>query len=564
MEETETKEILSKIQSMERELFFLKEKVLSLSESKSGIQKKTLESPTPKAVTQETPSVSIEEGPNWFIQWIGQNLFVKLGVFSLILASIWFFYMAVEEYWINESVRIWIGILSSFPILWYGFKTRESRPYLSPSLLGLGIAVLFSAYYSGYVWYDLYGTETCFVGLILLSLTAVGISYAEKSEVLFGFASLGVFLSPILVSTGQNSYPFLFTYLLIWNLLFYWIRKEMEWKIIPLLILLANHLIFAAWADTDNHLEDAKVFFPLVFQLGVYLLFLLKEFQILKQTKENNPILTLVTIGFTLGFGFLQSIWIFGIFYPTLKPFLLTLVLILFYAIYQRSLKDVTLTVESKKLYDIIGLFGLPFIISVIVMGMTGKVLAFSLISFAFVVTMAATYSRQMYMYLATFPVWFFALFYVFAFTYRTTSEIPFLNGRFLIFATGSLYLVLSYFYSRNFSSYAKLFLYAAYPYFLLGNFVEIHLGFPEEKRLFLYSICLIFYGLFTLVIGFQKQLQALKVAGFVSLSLVIAKFYLYDFWNLSLGYRILAGLFLGITLIVTGTFYNRLKKETT
>lgn len=562
MEEKERKEILSKIQSMERELFFLKEKVLSLSDPKTSPKQTNTELPKQSPVLAATVSVPLEEGPNWFIQWIGQNLFVKLGVFSLILASIWFFYMAIEEYWINESVRIWIGILSSIPILWYGHKTRETRPYLSPSLFGLGIAVLFSAYYAGYVWYDLYSTETCFVGLILLSLTAVGISYAEKSEVLFGFASLGVFLSPILVSTGQNSYPFLFTYLLIWNALFFWIRKKMNWKVIPLLILFANHLIFATWAESK--LEEAKVFFPLVFQLGVYLFFLIREFQVLKTMKEENPILTLVTIGFTLGLGFLQSFWIFGIFYPTFKPFLLTLVLISFYAVYQKSLKEVSLTIDTKKLYDIVGLFGLPLIISVIVMGMTGKALAFSLITFAFVVTMAATYSKQLYMYLATFPVWFFALFYVFAFTYRSFNEIPFLNGRFLIFVTGSLYLVLSYFYSRKFSGFSKLFLYAAYPYFLLGNFVEIHLGFPEEKRLFLYSISLIFYGLITLVIGFQKQFQSLKVAGFVSLALVVAKFYLYDFWNLSLGYRILAGLILGITLIVTGTFYNRIKKETT
>ncbi|XDD47675.1 DUF2339 domain-containing protein [Leptospira sp. WS39.C2] len=562
MEEKETKEILSKIQSMERELFYLKEKVLSLSDQKPTQKTVSLDPKNQTTVTTISEPVSIEEGPNWFIQWIGQNLFVKLGVFSLALASIWFFYMAIEEYWINESVRIWIGILSSIPILWYGFKTRETRPYLSPSLLGLGIAVLFSAYYSGYVWYDLYGTETCFIGLILLSLTAVGISYAEKSEVLFGFASLGVFLSPILVSTGQNSYPFLFTYLIIWNVLFFLIRKDMPWKVVPLLILFANHLIFATWADSK--LEESKVFFPLMFQIGVYLLFLIREFEILKVTKDRNPIFTLVTIGFTLGLGFLQSFWIFGIFYPTLKPFLLTLVLILFYALYQRSLKDTILTEYSKKTYDIIGLYGLPLIISVIVMGMTGKVLAFSLISFAFVVTIAATYSKQMYMYLATFPVWFFALFYIFAFTYRSFNEIPFVNGRFLIFVTGSLYLVFSYWYSRHFSTFSKLFLYAAYPYFLLGNFVEIYLGFPEEKRLFLYSISLILYGLITLVIGFQKQIQSLKVIGFVSLALVVTKFYLYDFWNLALGYRILAGLFLGITLIVTGTFYNRIKKETT
>lgn len=545
---------------MERELSFLKERVLSLSNTQTPQEQiRTKPAPAPTVVHQT--EVSLNDGPNWFVQWIGENLFVKLGVFSLLLASIWFFYLAIEEYWINESVRIWIGLVLAIPVLIYGFRVRDTRPYLSPSLMGLGIAVLFSAYYSGYLWYDLYSTETCFVGLLILSLTTVAIAHSQKSEVLFGFASLGAFLVPLLLSTGQNSYPFLFTYLLLWNILFFWVRKDTNWKIMPLLLLGANHLIFVGWADSN--LADAKPFFPIVFQLGVFLLFLLREFQTLETSKSKDLILTITAIGFTLGLGFVQSFWIFSVFYPIAKPFLLTLILILFYGLYERSIRRTTLSLDKKKLYDIIGLFGLPFIVSLIVIGTTGKFLAFSLISFAFLVTIASTYSKQLYMYWAAFPVWFFALFYIFAFTYRSQNEIPFLNGRFLVFATGSVYLVLSYLYSRKFSDFSKLFLYAAYPYWLLGTFVEIYLGFPEEKQLFLYTLSLIVYGLVALTIGFFKKIQSLRYVGFGSLSLVIIKFYLYDFWNLSLGYRILAGLFLGVTLIVTGTLYNHFKKET-
>lgn len=545
---------------MERELSFLKERVLSLSQTQTPKE-------SPRSISDPIPTVDhqteipLNEGPNWFVQWIGENLFVKLGVFSLLLASIWFFYLAIEEYWINESVRIWIGLLLAIPVLIYGFRVRNSRPYLSPSLMGLGIAVLFSAYYSGYLWYDLYSTETCFVGLLILSLITVAIAHSQKSEVLFGFASLGAFLVPLLLSTGQNSYPFLFTYLLLWNVLFFWVRKDTNWKVIPLLLLAANHLIFVGWAD--KNLVDAKPFFPIVFQLGVFLLFLLREFQTLETTKLKEPILTITAIGFTLGLGFVQSFWVFSVFYPIAKPFLLTLLLILFYGLYERSIRRTVLSLDKKKLYDVIGLFGLPFIVSLIVIGTSGKLLAFSLISFAFLVTITSTYSKQLYMYWAAFPVWFFALFYIFAFTYRSQNEIPFLNGRFLVFATGSIYLVLSYLYSRKFSEFSKLFLYAAYPYWLLGTFVEIYLGFPEEKKLFLYTLSLIVYGLIALSTGFLKKIQSLKYVGFGSLSLVIIKFYLYDFWNLSLGYRILAGLFLGVTLIATGTLYNHFKKET-
>lgn len=545
---------------MERELTFLKERVLSHASPQTPKQVTPPVSVSTPTVVHQT-DVPLNDGPNWFVQWIGENLFVKLGVFSLLLASIWFFYLAIEEYWINESVRIWIGLVSAIPILVYGYRVRNTRPYLSPSLLGLGIAVLFSAYYSGYLWYDLYSTETCFVGLLILSFTAVAISHAKKSEVLFGFASLGAFLVPILLSTGQNSYPFLFTYLLLWNVLFFWVRKDTGWKVIPLLLLAANHLIFVGWAN--DHLVDAKPFFPIAFQIGVFVLFLLREFQTLETTKSKEPIFTLVTIGFTLGLGFLQSFWAFTVFYPMAKPFLLTLLLLLFYGLYERSLRRSSLSLEKKKIYDLIGLFGLPFIVSLIVIGTTGKLLAFSLISFAFLVTVASTYSKQLYMYFAAFPVWFFALFYIFAFTYRSQNEIPFLNGRFLVFATGSVYLVLSYLYSRKFSEFSKIFLYAAYPYWLLGTFVEIYLGFPEEKKLFLYTLSLILYGLVALSVGFGKKIQSLRYVGFGSLALVIIKFYLYDFWNLSLGYRILAGLFLGVTLIVTGTLYNHFKKET-
>lgn len=567
MVEKEISEFRERILSLESELQTLKLKF------ENSLKKENLkiDSPSPQKATSPKDQKSVSKNIDSNVQngttsfenfqnWITENLFVKLGVLSILSVSVWFFTLAIESYWINESVRIWLGILLGFPVSIYGLKIRESKPYLSPSLIGLGTSVSFVAYFIGYLVYDLYPADVCFVGLFLMCLLTVGVAHILNNEIVFGFGAIGALLVPLLLSTGQNSYPFLFSYLFVWNLLFVFLFKNKNWKISILLLIFGNHLLFFGWAF--DHLEEAKPFFPIFYFISTTSFFLYKEFFTLNKFFGSKNALNVITIGFILLFGFIEGYWIFSIFYPKFLASLLILFLIVFYLFYKQGLVSTKITAEKKEIYDIIGLLGLPLIVTCLVLGMEGKFLAFGLFGFSFLTTISSAKSDQKLLYFLNLFVWLYTLSYAFLFVYPDSSEIFILNGRMALFIVGALFLFLSYHYTKGFSELSKLFLYISYPYFLIGNMIEINLHFPHEQSLFLYSISLVFYGILLLGFGFWKENHFAKKIGFFTLSLVILKFYLYDIWNLGLLFRILAGLVLGTTLILIGTISNRKKKK--
>ena len=59
--------------------------------------------------------------PDWEML-LGGNLLGKTGFLAIILGFIWFIKLAIDNEWINESTRIFIGILSGFFFSSLSFK----------------------------------------------------------------------------------------------------------------------------------------------------------------------------------------------------------------------------------------------------------------------------------------------------------------------------------------------------------------------------------------------------------------------------------------------------------
>ncbi|MCU0825734.1 MAG: DUF2339 domain-containing protein, partial [Leptospira sp.] len=473
-------EFSDRILRLESELSYLKEsfrmKFQTEEESETIVRTPNPLPPPPPITKPYSPKLSPSEpsGLHRLQTWVMDNLFVKLGVLSILLVSVWFFTLAFENYWINESVRIWFGISVGMGVSFWGIKNYSKNTYLWPSLVGLGIAISFISYFIGYLIYDFYPTDVCFVGLFLICLFTIAISHMFSDEVIFTFAILGAFLVPILMSTGQNSYPFLFSYLLVWNLFFVLVLREKFWKIATLILIFANHTLFLAWSSES--LESAEPFFPVLYFVTTYLLFLYKEFHVVKISENKIHPLSFVSIGLILFFGFIEGYLVFSEFYSKFLPALLVCIVLVFYLFYNLSIQKSIQTKDKKEEYDIIGLFGLPFIIACLVFGLEGRMLNFGLISFAFVTTISAKKSDQKFLYFVNLIVWLYVLLFTIAFNAPGNHDIFLINGRMAVFTVATCYLVLSYIYTKDYSNLSKIFLYVSYPYFLLAIFTEIHL----------------------------------------------------------------------------------------
>ena len=75
-----------------------------------------------------------------FEQLVGGNILGKLGLLTLVLATAWFIKYAFDKHWINESGRIYTGLVIGFGIIAYGLKlNRGASVSHRPHHCGYGV-----------------------------------------------------------------------------------------------------------------------------------------------------------------------------------------------------------------------------------------------------------------------------------------------------------------------------------------------------------------------------------------------------------------------------------------
>jgi uncharacterized membrane protein len=203
----------------------------------------------PKVVIERIPekakqkSVSLE-------QRIGTRWVLIAGVITVFISAGFFLKFAYEHYWIGPWGRIAIAAVAGLVSLAVGEITRRRGYELAAKgTTALGFAILYAADFAAYRLYGLIGTIPAFATAIVI--TAAAFAYAVVlDEVVAAFlALLGGFLTPVIVSTGENMPVPLFGYVLVLSigamLCAYW-RK---WRAINLLAFIGTFLLYSGWFE---------------------------------------------------------------------------------------------------------------------------------------------------------------------------------------------------------------------------------------------------------------------------------------------------------------------------
>ncbi|MDP3444985.1 MAG: DUF2339 domain-containing protein, partial [Ignavibacteria bacterium] len=213
----------------------------------------------------------------------GGNWIAKIGIGALLLASAWFLDLAFENEWIGDSGKIYFGFIFGFATMFLGlFFAKKDFRILPTALMGAGGSILYLSIFSAYRYYHFFSLTETFIYLLLLSLLILFLSKVSKSEALYFFGYIGSFLSPVVLSTGENSYRFLFLYLAIHFLLFLFISKGKNWKWAPILVFISNWLVLATWMVQSVH--KSSFFTPFLFANFLMILFVYRELFL-----DNNP-----------------------------------------------------------------------------------------------------------------------------------------------------------------------------------------------------------------------------------------------------------------------------------
>jgi len=180
-------------------------------------------------------------------KFIGENLANKIGIAILVTGIAFFVKFAIDKDWIRELGRVIIGLASGGILVALAHYTRNKYRSFSSVLVGGGISVFYFTIAFAFHEYHLIDQRSAFIIMIVITGFAVALSLLYNRIELAILATLGGFATPFLVSTGDDNYVALFTYLAILNsglLVMAWFKK---WKSINIIALFATMLIYGGW-----------------------------------------------------------------------------------------------------------------------------------------------------------------------------------------------------------------------------------------------------------------------------------------------------------------------------
>ncbi|WP_267405443.1 MULTISPECIES: DUF2339 domain-containing protein [unclassified Chryseobacterium] len=262
-----------------------------------------LQNVTSKPLQEEVIQVPQKDWMKPVFDFLKQNALTIIGIFTLVLGIGYFVKYAIDKKWIGETPRVGIGIATGAIIMTVGHFLRKNYNVFASIITGGGIAVLYFTITIAFREYHLFTQNTAFVVTCLITLLSIGLSYFYKSEILIIFSLFGGFLAPLMISTGQSNYPFLFTYLMVLNVGMLIIVFLKHWKSVGWIAFVFTNIYLFYW--TIEKTEILSVYFYVISYIVFYAFALQDYFK--KNTLSIADILMLVLINFSSIIGLVYT-----------------------------------------------------------------------------------------------------------------------------------------------------------------------------------------------------------------------------------------------------------------
>ena len=183
-------------------------------------------------------------------KFIGENLANKIGIGILVLGIGFFVKYAIDQDWINEIGRVFIGILCGGILLGVAHRMRKTFTGFSSVLVGGGIAVLYLTIAIAFHEYKIFSQAAAFILMLIITGFAVALSIGYNRIELAILSILGGFASPFMVSTGEGNYIVLFTYILILDVGMLVLAYYKKWNPINIISYIFTLILFGSWLST--------------------------------------------------------------------------------------------------------------------------------------------------------------------------------------------------------------------------------------------------------------------------------------------------------------------------
>ena len=258
----------------------------------------------PPAPVRTTPAI------NWE-QFMGAKLFAWIGGLALFLGVAFFVKYSFEHNLVPPEVRVAIGFAVALALLMGGIALkRKENVVTSQTLCATGILILYAVTFAcrSYYHFAFFGLIPTFLLMTLITATAFIVAVRLDAMLVAVLGMAGGFLTPLLLSTGQNN-PFgLFGYIALLDAGLLMVARRKDWSALPILGAVGTALMQMGWVggffEHELYYFGSKTFVPMGIFLGFEALFL---GALLWPDRAGKTARTL--LGSTIAMGGIAMLW---------------------------------------------------------------------------------------------------------------------------------------------------------------------------------------------------------------------------------------------------------------
>jgi len=179
---------------------------------------------------------------------VGQKALLFIGIVTMVFGVAFFLKYSFEQGWIGPAGRVALAYLWGIAFLCTGHAIKQRKfPAFGLSLFGGGIAVLYFATYAAFQIYHLLPQTASFLIMVLITVLACLTAVAYEAQALAILGLIGGFGTPVLLSTGQDNYMVLFSYMTLLNFGILGISFKKRWVVLQYTGFAVTWILFSGW-----------------------------------------------------------------------------------------------------------------------------------------------------------------------------------------------------------------------------------------------------------------------------------------------------------------------------
>jgi hypothetical protein len=243
-----------------------------------------LETPAPgwaeMAQRMQPPApAAVRPAINWE-QFMGAKLFAWVGGLALFLGVGFFVKYSFDHDLIPPEMRVAIGFIIGIGLLIGGVVMRKKElAVTAQTLCGTGVLILYVSSFAchGFYHFPFFGVLPTFLLMALITAVAFLLAVRLEAPAVAILGLLGGFLTPILLSTGEDRPVGLFGYIALLNAGLLAVALHRRWHYLAPLGAAGTVVMQIGWAAkffaAERYFEGNKVLIPMAILLGFVALF---------------------------------------------------------------------------------------------------------------------------------------------------------------------------------------------------------------------------------------------------------------------------------------------------